>query len=200
MHPNPAFRPANDELCDQLVDAIGFGMVFAQTADGPRVAHTPLVRAPGGTVRFHLANANALTPHLEGTRALLLVNGPHGYVSPRWYEEGGQVPTWNYVAIELEGRASKLSAEGLADLLGAIGALNEGRLAGDSPWRPQNVAPDLWEKLFSEITGFEMAVEERRATFKLSQNKPPEERERVADALDAEGWPHIAAFMRSFAS
>jgi len=200
MHPNPAFRPANDALCDQLVDAIGFGMVFAQTVEGPRVAHTPLVRAPGGAVRFHLANANALTPGLDGKRALLLVNGPHGYVSPRWYEEGGQVPTWNYVALELEGQVSTLPAEGLADLLGAIGALNEGRLAGDSPWRPQQVPPDRWQKLFSEITGFEMAVEQSRATFKLSQNKPQEERERVADALEAEGWPHIAAFMRSFAS
>ena len=49
------------------------------------------------------------------------------------------------------------------------------------------------------IVGFEMDVRAWRPTFKLSQNKPPEERLRVADALEAQGSPAIAALMRRFA-
>ena len=44
-----------------------------------------------------------------------------------------------------------------------------------------------------------MEVRAWRPTFKLSQNKPPEERLRVADALEANGSPAIAALMRRFA-
>ena len=42
--------------CSQaLIDEIGFGMVFATTPDGPRVAHTPLQWTGDGAVHFHLA-------------------------------------------------------------------------------------------------------------------------------------------------
>ena len=43
MHPNPAFRSEDRALFETLIDEIGFGMVFASTPDGPRVAHTPLL-------------------------------------------------------------------------------------------------------------------------------------------------------------
>lgn len=197
MHPNAAFRLDDRNLHEMLVEQIGFGMVFAQTADGPRVAHTPIHSTGDGAMQFHLANGNALTKHLPGATALILVNGPDAYVSPRWYEEDGQVPTWNYVALEMEGRVRKMKAEGLADLLGAIGARNEGRLAGGNPWRPEQVPPDRWQKLFRGITGFEMEVKAWRPTFKLSQNKSDEDRQRVADALENEGSPGIAQLMRN---
>src|SRR5690606_6882275 len=103
MHPNPAFRTEDRALLEALIAQVGFGMVFAATPDGPRVAHTPLVSTGDGAVQFHLARANALTRHLPGANALAVVNGPDAYVSPRWYEAPGQVPTWNYVALELEG-------------------------------------------------------------------------------------------------
>ena len=40
MHPNQAFRTEDRALMETLIDEIGFGMVFATTPDGPRVAHT----------------------------------------------------------------------------------------------------------------------------------------------------------------
>ena len=200
MHPNPAFHHDDPALHEWLIATIGFAMIFAQTSHGPRVAHTPLVSTGEGTVRFHLSNGNALTSQLEGATALALVNGPHAYVSPRWYEDRGQVPTWNYVALELEGPVRRLADEELADLLGTFGARNEGRLAGQNAWRPDHVPGDRWNEMFGQITGFELAIEQRRMTCKLSQNKSPEDRERVADALENEGSPALAAFMRGLAS
>lgn len=197
MHPNPRFRVDDPELYRLLIGTIGFGMVFAPTPGGGlKVAHTPLVATAEGRVRFHLANNNALTAHLDGAEALVVVNGPDAYVSPRWYEDRGQVPTWNYVALEMEGTVRRLPPEALADLLGEIGAQHEARLGGDAPWRPEDVPAARWNALFKGITGFELEVADWRPTFKLSQNKSAEDRARVADALAEEGAPALAQLMR----
>ncbi|HWK41854.1 MAG TPA: FMN-binding negative transcriptional regulator [Croceibacterium sp.] len=200
MHPNPAFRTDDRALLESLIEEIGFGMVFAATPNGPRVAHTPLVSTGDGAVQFHLARGNALTRHLAGANALAVVNGPDAYVSPRWYGEAGQVPTWNYVALELEGPVRRMEEPGLAALLEAIGAREEARIAEGTPWQPDQVPPDYWDKLMRGIVGFELEVRAWRPTFKLSQNKPAEDRMRVADALEAQGSPAVAALMRRFAA
>src|SRR3546814_5481210 len=103
MHPNSAFRPRQDDLAELLVREVGFAAVFASTPDGPRVAHAPVVLSDDRTtLQFHLARGNALTRHLGGAIALAVVQGPDAYVSASWYAEADQVPTWNYVAIEME--------------------------------------------------------------------------------------------------
>ena len=99
MHPNSAFRVDDRELHETLIEQVGFGMIFADTPDGPRVAHTPIQSTGDGALHFHLVRGNALTRHLDGMTALAVINGPDAYVSPRWYADGGQVPTWNYVAL-----------------------------------------------------------------------------------------------------
>ena len=108
MHPNPLFRSEDRAKMATLVERIGFGTVFAQTAIGPRVVHTPLVMAGEDRVRFHISRANALAGHLEGATALIVANGPDGYISPRWYANRDTVPTWDYVALEFEGLVSVL--------------------------------------------------------------------------------------------
>jgi transcriptional regulator len=199
MHPNPLFRIEDRALLESLIAEIGFGMVFAQTPDGPRVAHVPLVSNGNGAIRFHLARGNALTRHIAGTTALAVLNGPDAYVSPRWYADRGQVPTWNYVALELEGPVRQMDYAGLHGLLEAIGEQQEARIEAGEPWRPGDVPQDLWDKLAKAIVGLEMEVRAWRPTFKLSQNKPAGERQRVAAALEANGSPAIAALMRRFA-
>ena len=199
MHPNALFRHDDREVLEALIAEVGFGMVFAPTPDGPRVAHVPLVSTGDGAVHFHLARGNALTRHLAGSVALAVVNGPDAYVSPRWYSDRGQVPTWNYVALELEGPLREMDYDGLAGLLETIGEQQEARITGGDPWTPGEVDPALWDKLARGIVGFELEVRAWRPTFKLSQNKTADERRRIADALEAQGSPALAALMRRFA-
>lgn len=196
MHPNPAFRNDDRALCEALLEEIGFGMVFAATPDGPRVGHTPLLSTGDGAVQFHLARGNALTRHLEGARPLIVVNGPDGYVSPRWYADPAQVPTWNYVALELEGRVRQMEREGLRALLEGLSARHEGRIVEGQPWAMAKIPPATLGRMMDAIVGFEMEVVAWRPTFKLSQNKPADERSRVANGLEAEGSPAIAELMR----
>jgi len=198
MHPNPTFRNEDRTLHEALIEEIGFGMVFAQTSDGPRVAHTPLLSTGDGAVQFHIARGNALTRYLTGQEALIVVNGPDAYVSPRWYADQRQVPTWNYVALELQGPVRRMAPEGLTGLLDALAARHESRIEGE-PWTRAKTDPATYDKLLGAIVGFEMEVRAWRPTFKLSQNKPAEDRAQVAAALEAHGSPSLATLMRSLA-
>jgi transcriptional regulator len=199
MHPNSVFRNGDRDLHEGLIAEVGFGMVFLATPDGPRVAHTPLLlRKQGAETRlaFHLARGNALTRHLDGAEALAVINGPDGYVTPRWYADQGTVPTWNYVAIEAEGPVRRLDREGLLALLADLSAHNEARIPG-APWTMDKTPPAILSKLLDAIVGFELTVTAWRPTFKLSQNKDAADRASVADGFDANGSPGIAALMRA---
>jgi transcriptional regulator len=201
MHPNPAFRSRTDaaqtaQLYASLIAQVGFGMVFATTPDGPRVAHTPLVLRGDGRLGFHLARGNALTGHIGDNTALIVVNGPDGYVSPRWYHDADQVPTWNYIALECEGPVHRLDRDGLIDLLATASAQHEARLDGPA-WTMDKVSPPAMTRLLGGIVGFEMDVLAWRPTLKLSQNKRSDERERVIAGLEASGSAAIAALMRA---
>lgn len=197
MHPDPAFRNDDRALAEALIDEVGFGMVFLTTPDGPRVAHTPLISTGDGAIQFHLSRGNALAPHLDGQMALAVVNGPDGYVSPGWYADKEQLPTWNYVSLELEGRVRRMDQNGLAALLEDLTTLHEER--AQAGWS-MDLLPDARRRqMMSGIIGFEMEILAWRPTFKLSQNKPVEERVRVADGLEASGRPAIAGLMRSLA-
>lgn len=194
MHPNPAFRHDDRALLEALIAEIGFGMVFAQTPDGPRVAHTALLSTGDGAVQFHLARGNGLTRWLAGETALVVVNGPDAYVSPRFGGNLAQVPTWNYVAVELEGRVRRMDADGLTGLLEALAARHEARIAGE-PWRLADMAQGDLRQMMGAITGFELEIEAWRPTFKLSQNKPAAERAAIAAALQGAGSPALAELM-----
>ncbi|MFZ1741607.1 MAG: FMN-binding negative transcriptional regulator [Pontixanthobacter sp.] len=203
MHPSNQFRASPDNPADAralqetLVDQIGFGMIFADTPDGPRVAHTPLLSTGDGAVQFHLSRGNALTKHLTAGKALLVVNGPDAYVSARWYEAADQVPTWNYVALELEGTVRRMDADGLLGLLEGLSQRHEDRITGGQPWTMDKMSDTGLRGLLKGIVGFEMEVLAWRDTVKLSQNKSHDERARVIAGLEANGAPAIAALMRS---
>ena len=196
MHPNPLFRTQDRALMEALIDEIGFGMVFLTTPHGPRVAHTPLLSTGDGAVQFHLARGNSLTRHLEGATALVTVNGPDGYISPRWYADRDTVPTWDYVALELEGRVRRMADERLEALLHSFIAKNEARLNGE-PWRAEEASMARWASLFRGIVGFELEIQAWRPTIKLSQKKSPPERKAIAAGLEAAGSPGLAQLMQT---
>ena len=199
MHPNPLFRTEDHALMRDVVERIGFGMVFLTTPDGPRVAHTPLRWAGEDRLRFHLARGNALARHLDGANVLATVNGPHGYVSPRWYANRDTVPTWDYVALEMEGPVRKLDDAELDALLYDLIDTHEARIAGDG-WQADEASEATWNRLFTAIAGFELEVRQWRPTFKLSQKRTPAEREAIAAGLAQAGNRDLAAAMQGHAA
>ena len=200
MHPDPAFRPKDDDLAALLVREIGFAAIFASTPDGPRVAHAPVVLgADNRTLQFHLSRGNGLTKHLDGAAALAVVQGPDAYVSASWYSAADQVPTWNYVAVEMEGTARKLDREALVAQLDTLSTSHEERIGIDPPWTRGKMSPAIFGKMADAITGFELTITAWRPTLKLSQNKSADQRARVIDALQAQGHGALAHLMDQLA-
>lgn len=192
MHPDAAFR-WDDASALAFVAEVAFAHVFASTPEGPRVAHVPVL-VDGRRLRFHLAKRNALTPHLEGATALASIGGPGAYVSPNWYANGaGQVPTWNYLAVEIEGPARTLSDAELVDLLDTSSALHESRVRQD--WTRAKMDPARFVAMCGAITGFEIEATQIRATRKLSQNKSDADARSVAAGQAAVGATHAAALI-----
>ena len=136
---------------------------------------------------------------MDRNTALIVINGPDGYVSPRWYADPAQVPTWNYVALELEGRVRRLDAEATLSQVAGLSDLHEARVSEGQPWTMDKLPPEKLRGLLAGIVGFELEVQAWRETFKLSQNKNADERARVAAGLESEGSPAIAQLMRTLA-
>ncbi|MEP9357949.1 FMN-binding negative transcriptional regulator [Sphingomonas sp. KR3-1] len=197
MHPHPAFRWEDRPAIRDLVREIGFGALFAATPDGLRVAHVPVVWLDDDTLGFHLARGNGLVRHLDGATALFNLQGPDAYVSPDWYGAGPNlVPTWNYVAVELEGRVTRTDDDGLLAILDAVSHEQERRLAPKPEWTRAKMDPAIAAKMAGVILGYRLEVQAWRGTLKLGQQKPDAARLAAADALDAQGRRAMAALMR----
>ncbi len=192
MHPSRSFRWDDREAMLAFVADRAFAHLFALTPEGPRVAHVPVL-AGDGTLRFHLAKSNALTAHLDGATAVASVAGPDAYVSPDWYGSADQVPTWNYVTVEAEGRVRRLDEAGLVAILDDLSAVHEAKLA-KAPWTRAKMTPGRFEAMLPAIVGFEMTITALRGTRKLGQNKRGGDVDGLIAGLDAAN-PEMAALV-----
>ena len=196
MHPNRKFHISDREEMAALVRRTGFGMLVAPTPAGLRAVHVPVL-LEGETLRFHVSKGNALHAALAaGAEALFIVNGPDAYVSPDWYGLDDRVPTWSYVAVEISGAVRPLGEEALLRLLDDLSALHEDRLAPKPAWTRDKMSPGRFEALLKAISGFEMHVADWRGTAKYDQDKAPEVRERLAQALAGRGATDMADLVR----
>jgi transcriptional regulator len=198
MHPNRKFHLTDPGAMADLVRGIGFGLLVVQADEGLRAVHVPLL-VEDGRLRFHVSRGNAVHASLAGgCDALIVVDGPHAYVSPDWYGLEDRVPTWNYVAVEAEGPVRPLATEGLVRLLDDLSEEHESRLAPKPAWTRDKMGPGRFDGLVKAIGGFEMAVTRWRGTAKVDQDKPPQVRERIASALEARGDGAMARWVREF--
>ncbi len=181
----------------KFVADISFSTLFVAGEEGGFVFHVPVVVAGERQLRFHVAKSNRGAAALPGARAVLSCLGPDAYISPDWYETPDQVPTWNYVAVEAEGRLRQLDEAELAEQLDSLGAAEEARLAPKAPWTRAKMTPGRFEGMMKAILGFAMEIEALRGTRKLAQHKNPAEIEGAAAGVAAAGRPDMAALMRA---
>ncbi|WP_082516199.1 FMN-binding negative transcriptional regulator [Sphingomonas sp. Leaf412] len=194
MHPDPSFALPPD-ACRGFVRGRGFAHLFVHGPAGAAVIHTPLVPDGEDRLTFHVARRNRAFALLDGARAIASVAGPDGYVSPDWYAGAGQVPTWNYVAVEAEGRIEALSRDALVAQVDALSALHEARLATKPEWTRDKMEPARFEAMVESIAGFVLVVEQWRGTAKLSQNKGAADVAGVVAGLRGAGDEALAALV-----
>jgi transcriptional regulator len=178
MHPTPVFHWSDREAMLAFVAERAFATIAA-TLDGAIVFAQAPVILDGDRLLFHLSRANPIAKALP-LRARLLVGGADCYVSPDWYGEDDQVPTWNYVSVEIAG---ELVASDVAEIVRRQSAMFEGRIAGKRPWTPDKMTPAVLAAKLKGIVGVSLAIEDLRGTRKLSQNKTESARSGVVAAL-----------------
>ncbi|MBX3594236.1 FMN-binding negative transcriptional regulator [Sphingomonas sp.] len=198
MHPNPAFRWPDVAAMRAFVRDATFGSLFVQTPAGPRAVHAPAVVLDADALGLHFSRSNAAShPGLAGQTALFVVQGPHAYVSPDWYGLGpDEVPTWNYLAVEVEGTLEPMTRDDLIAQLDQLGHEQEARLAPKTEWTRDKADPARIDAMLNAIQGWRLNVTEWRGSRKIGQNKPAAARRVAAQALAALGQDGIARAMR----
>lgn len=199
MHPARLFHQDDPSVLAALVARRGFALLIGVADGRPVIAQVPVL-LEGRRLRFHLSRGNALSAVLRApdARALAVVAGPDAYVSPDWYGLDDQVPTWNYLSVEMEGPVTVADDAAAATLLDDLSAHFEGPLAPKPAWTRHKMTPGRFDALLGMIVAFEMTVERFEGVWKLGQNKPPEAIAGVVAALRArpdQGSRDIAALM-----
>lgn len=197
MTPGAPYRWSDEVAIRAFVAQAGFGLLCVAAADRLHVVHLPLVWLDDRRIGVHIHRANPIVRHLDGHDALIVVTGPHGYVSPDWYGLPEKVPTWNYLSAELRGPMARLDHDATIAQIDALSDDQEERLAPKPVWKRDKMAPGQFDRLVGGLVGFAMQVEAIQGTAKLGQDKPESARIGVADALDAGGNGELAALMRA---
>ncbi|HSH07613.1 MAG TPA: FMN-binding negative transcriptional regulator [Burkholderiales bacterium] len=147
-------------------------------------------------VELHMAKANPQWQQFFDDEVLLVFSGPHAYISPRWYEGGPAVPTWNYAAVHAYGTVTMLDARDVKHA-----AQRRLVAAHDPEWSDafDRLSRDYVDGMLSNIVSFEVAVTRIDARWKLSQNRGRRDQERVIENLERNGTAGdqaLAALMR----
>ena len=188
------FRESDAGRLAALMRDYPFATLVTVRDGAPCVSHLPLLYDPGaGTLTGHMARANPQWRDLAaGGPALAVFHGPHAYVSPGWYATPG-VPTWNYAVVHARGRARMLEQPGeVLAVLERLTRVHEAAL--ERPWRVDPDDPALGARL-AAIVAFEITLDVLDGKFKLSQNRPAGDRERVRAQYLHSGEAALAALM-----
>ncbi|MCR9109971.1 FMN-binding negative transcriptional regulator [Marivita sp. XM-24bin2] len=182
MHPNPSFHSQDHAKDIAFVRDRGFGTLVLNGEPVPMVAYVPiLLSEDGGQVLIHLLRSNPIARALSTPLpARIVVTGPDAYISPDWYGVEDQVPTWNYVAVQLTGVLEILPHGKMREVLDIQSAFYESRLVDKMPWTTDKMSPEVRERMMRMIVPCRMVVEDIAATWKLGQNKEDTVRERAA--------------------
>ncbi len=185
-----AFRETDVDALHQLVTAYPLATLVTSSDDGLDANHIPMLLdrdpAPFGTLRGHVARGNAVWQHAAGSEALAIFHGPNVYVSPSWYptsqQTGKAVPTWNYIVVHAHGRLRIV--EDAAWLRAHVEALTRAHESQRSAgWSVSDAPADFIDRMLAGIVGIEMVMTRLEGKAKLSQNRTPEDREAVIEAL-----------------
>ncbi len=103
----------------------------------------------------------------DNPRALILFNGPEGYISPGLVSKPDWGPTWNYAVVRFETEIEFVPDETGAALERLADHLEHGA------WTTDQMGA-RYDALISQIIAFRAHVRASHPTFKLGQNEGPE--------------------------
>ena len=185
MRQTPIFTVTDPEEVKRLVRENPWASIVSNTATGLVASHYPVILEEDGdgiSIVSHVGRPDEKLHELGEHEVLVIIQGPHGYISPGWYAADDFVPTWNHVTAHLYGTPEILSDEENFRILGELTDHFEGEM-------PHPKSLDLDENAARRIAkgtvGIRIRVTRFEARLKLSQNKSPEVIARIIDELQS---------------
>ncbi len=193
MYEPPHFKVEDRETLRAFIGAHPLGLLVMAKDGCLNADAVPFLFEPSqpvGRLRAHVARANPVWREADGREALVVFQGPDHYVSPGWYpskaQHGKVVPTWNYTMVQARGVVHVRDfRDWVRSQIGDLTAEHERAL--QHPWRVEDAPASYMDAQMAAIVGIEIELTELKGKFKLSQNRPIQDRDGVAAALAARG-------------
>ena len=187
MRLTPTYVLTDPDEVKRLIRENPWATIVSNTVTGLVASHYPVVleeETQGISIVSHVGRPDEQLHELGQHEILVIIQGPHGYISPGWYENDELVPTWNHVTAHLYGTPEILSDEENFRVLDELVDYFEKRM-------PKPVSITLDEQSSRRIAkgtvGMRLRVTRFDARLKLSQNKAPEVFQRIVEALEGDG-------------
>lgn len=190
MYRPACYREDDTETLFAMIRAQPFATLVSANAGDPLATHLPLLLEQNGgggpALIGHMARGNRHWRALERDQPVLAVFlGPHAYISPRWYRDEPDVPTWNYLAVHVRGRWRRCDdLESTRRILAASVEHFERAMGAD--WSLRELEESLVDKLEKGVVAFEIAVDTLAGVSKMGQDKTPADLRGVVEGLRRE--------------
>ncbi|MGI9822693.1 FMN-binding negative transcriptional regulator [Agromyces sp. Marseille-Q5079] len=195
MRHTPHYLMTDPDEVKRLIRANAWATFVSPASTGLVASHYPAIldeEADGITIISHFGRPDEVLHELGEHEVLVIIQGPHDYVSPSWYAPGEVVPTWNHVTAHLYGTPEILGdEENYAMLARLTDHFEDHRPEG----RHLHEDEAGTRRLAKGTVGLRMRVDRFDARAKLSQNKAPDVAANVIARLDASN-PGLAEEMR----
>lgn len=178
MHIPKYYREEDKTKIIEFMKSNGFPAIVSHDGEKLLATHIPvsIVQTEDGEqwtdglkIYGHMSRANPQWKSFGEQEALLIFQGAHTYISPRWYNHVN-VPTWNYVMVHVYGKIKMLEGDELHTLLSQLVHIHE----SDTGYSLESLPEDFVRKEMKGVAGFEMRVTKIDAAYKLSQNRDDE--------------------------
>ena len=202
MRQNPSFAMADIAEMRRIIARNPWATLVSATDGGIVASHYAVLlddERDDLTIVGHLGKPDDAIHGLGQRELTVIFQGPHGYITPRWYGDVAAVPTWNYVAVQLSGVPEVLTPEENLVVLDKL--VTHFESAEPDPrlmWQTPN-DESFVNRLERGTLGFRLTPARVVAKRKLSQNKPDETVDTIIDELSGSGAyrnPALAAEMR----
>lgn len=196
MYTPSYFKDEDIASLHRQIDGTRLATLVTFDESGLQASHVPLLlnpnEGPNGTLYGHLAKANPQWKTLGAREALVIFQGPDAYISPSFYaakaEHGKVVPTWNYLAVHVYGRAQVFTdPQRLLRVVSDLTDKHEARRP--APWAVSDAPDDYIQKMLNGIVGFAIPIERLEGKRKLNQNRSAEDITGVSKGLAASQNP-----------
>lgn len=183
MRHTPRYLMTDAQEVARLIRNHPWATFVSATSTGLVASHYPVLldeTAATLTVLSHFGRPDDELHELGQHQMLVIVQGPHDYISPSWYPPGDLVPTWNHVTAHLYGTPDLLDEEENYAVLSRLTDHFEQHRPGGRSLHEDEAAT---RRAAKGTTGLRLCVDRFDARAKLSQNKSLEVRATITTQL-----------------